>query len=53
MIPIADGEFVLAASRHHGLGVEQKAYSIWQSGQMVAVYDPAGSGLITNLRGFA
>jgi hypothetical protein len=28
-------------------GVEQKAYSVWQGGQVVAVYDPIGSGLVT------
>jgi hypothetical protein len=28
-------------------GVEQKAYSVWQSGQVVAVYDPVASALVT------
>jgi hypothetical protein len=28
-------------------GVEKKAYSVWQNNDLVAVYDPAGSGLIT------
>ena len=49
VIPIAEGDFVVASSGIMVSGVEQKAYSIWQSGQVVAVYDPAGSGLITNL----
>ena len=49
VIPIAEGDFVVASSGIMVSGVEQKAYNIWQSGQVVAVYDPAGSGLITNL----
>ena len=53
VIPIADGDFVVASSGIIVSGVEQKAYSVWQSGQVIAVYDPAGSGLVTDLGVFA
>jgi hypothetical protein len=47
LIPIASGDFVFAGSGIMVSGVEQKAYSVWQSGQLVAVFDPIGSGLVT------
>jgi hypothetical protein len=47
VIPIAEGDFVVASSGIMVSGVEQRAYTIWQSGQVIAAYDPAGSGLIT------
>lgn len=47
MIHIADGDFVVASSGILVSGKEQKAYSIWQSGQAIAVYDPIASGLVT------
>jgi hypothetical protein len=47
LIPIASGDFVVASSGILVSGAERKAYSIWQSGQVVAVYDPVASGLVT------
>jgi hypothetical protein len=47
LIPIASGDFVVASSGILVSGVEQKAYSIWQGQQVVAVYDPIASGLVT------
>jgi hypothetical protein len=48
VIPITEGDFVVASSGIEVSGVKQKVYSIWQSGQVIAAYDPGGSGLITN-----
>lgn len=47
LIPIASGDFVVALSGILVSGVERRAYSIWQSGQVIAVYDPVASGLVT------
>jgi hypothetical protein len=47
LIPIASGDFVVASSGILVSGVERRAYSVWQSGQLVAVYDPVASGLVT------
>jgi hypothetical protein len=48
VIPLGEGDFVVASSGIMALGIEQKAYTIWQSGQVIAIYDPLGSGLITS-----
>jgi hypothetical protein len=47
LIPIASGDFVVSSSGMLISGVEQKAYSVWQGGQILAVHDPVGSGLVT------
>jgi hypothetical protein len=47
LIPITSGDFVFAVSGILVSGVEKKAYSVWQSGHVVAVYDPVTSGLVT------
>lgn len=47
LISIASGDFVVASSGILIAGAARKAYSIWQSGQLVAVYDPIASGLVT------
>ncbi len=47
LIPIASGDFVFAGSGIMVSGVERKAYSVWQGGQVIAVYDPVASGLVT------
>jgi hypothetical protein len=47
LIPIASGDFIFAGSGIVVSGQERKAFSVWQSGQVVAVYDPGASGLVT------
>lgn len=47
LIPIVSGDFVFAGSGILVSGVEKKAYSVWQNNNLVAVYDPSGSGLVT------
>jgi hypothetical protein len=50
LIPIVSGDFVFAGSGIMVSGQERKAYSVWQSGQPVAVYDPIASGLVTFIK---